>query len=177
MMNNHGFTLIELLIALAISSLVLIAIYKIFISNNIIYLKQNEIVRLEQSIRSGMNSIASELRMAGYDPNKDNIDGINESESNSSKIVFSYYDEEENKTKEISFEIYHTGLYGDNTLGRKVDGGKPQPLIRNVKDINFNINDCSVDVYLKVVSEKDNLDLLGLNMTRTVYIRNVYMNE
>lgn len=177
MKTNNGFTLIELLIALAISSILLTAIYKVFISNNLIYLKQNELVKLEQELRSGINKITSEIKLAGYDPNNNNTIGINTSESNSSEIAFSYYDDEDEELKNVSFYVYHSNLYGHNTLGRKVNDGDPQPLIRNVNDIKFNINNCTVDVYLKVISEKDNLDLSSLNMNRTVYIRNECLNE
>jgi prepilin-type N-terminal cleavage/methylation domain-containing protein len=95
--SYNGFTLIELLIALAISSLVLTAVYKVFISNNIIYLKQNEMTKIEQNIRSAMNMMNRDIRMAGYKDQNNTITGFNSTISNSTMIAFNYEDEVHSK--------------------------------------------------------------------------------
>lgn len=172
--KNHGFTLIELLISLAISGLILTAIYNIFISNNIIYLKQNEMVNMEQNLRSAMNLMSQEIRMAGYAPNATFSVGING--TSSERISFSFYDNYKNDKKNVEYELYDSSSYGKNTLGRTVDGSK-QPLIPNVNDIQFSYGNCTVDIFLEVYPEKSNLQITNINMTRSVYVRNEFLNE
>jgi type IV pilus assembly protein PilW len=172
--NNYGVTLIELLIALAISGLVMTAIYNIFVSNNLIYLKQNEMVNMEQNLRSALNLMSQEIRMAGYAPNATFSVGINS--TSSERISFSFYDMYKNGTKHVEYELYDSGSYGENTLGRIVDDSK-QPLIPNVNDMHFSYDDCSVKIFLEVYPEKNSLAISNLNMTKSVYVRNKCLNE
>ena len=171
---NYGFTLIELLVALAISGLLLTAIYNIFISNNIIYLKQSQLTNMEQGLRSAMNLVAQEVRMAGYAPNSTYDLGLNSTSSD--KLTISFYDSSQNSTKKIEYELYDSEAYGDNTLGRIVDGYK-QPLLQNVSEMSLNYGNCSVEIYLKVYSENNNLDISDLSMNKTVYVRNACIDN
>ncbi|MBU1193839.1 MAG: prepilin-type N-terminal cleavage/methylation domain-containing protein [Proteobacteria bacterium] len=65
--NSKGFTLIELLIAMAISSIVIAALYQTFDSQQKSYLVQEEVATMQQSGRAAMMFLTNDIRMAGYD--------------------------------------------------------------------------------------------------------------
>jgi prepilin-type N-terminal cleavage/methylation domain-containing protein len=64
--SENGFTLIELLIVLAITSIVAGTIISVFISQQDSYKVQIEIVALHQNLRTAMDMITEDIRMAGY---------------------------------------------------------------------------------------------------------------
>ncbi len=65
--NKKGVTLIELLVALVIAAITLAGIYRVFISQTKTYAIQNEVVETQQSVRSAMEILLRDLRMAGFD--------------------------------------------------------------------------------------------------------------
>lgn len=65
-MNRRGFTLIELLIALVISSILIAALYKTFISQQHTYTVQEQVVDMQQNARFAINQMVREIRMAGF---------------------------------------------------------------------------------------------------------------
>ncbi len=68
-----GFTLIELLIAMVIGMLVLWGIFSFFISQNHTFKLQEQIAEMQQNVRTGMDMMVREIRMAGYNPLPDDI--------------------------------------------------------------------------------------------------------
>ncbi|MFH2057809.1 MAG: prepilin-type N-terminal cleavage/methylation domain-containing protein [Pseudomonadota bacterium] len=69
---NHkscGFTLIEIMITLAISSIVMIALYSTFNSQQKSYTIQEGVADMQQNIRAAMLLMTNDIRMAGYDKN------------------------------------------------------------------------------------------------------------
>ncbi len=65
---NSGFTIIEMLIAMAVSALVVAAIYVLFVSQQRHYMAQSQVVEMQQNLRSGTGMMESDLRMVGYSP-------------------------------------------------------------------------------------------------------------
>jgi prepilin-type N-terminal cleavage/methylation domain-containing protein len=65
--NKKGITLIELLIALVIAAITLAGVYRVFISQTQSYAKQDQVVEVQQSVRSAMDIILRDLRMTGFD--------------------------------------------------------------------------------------------------------------
>jgi len=63
---NKGVTLIELLIALVMSSILIAALYRVFINQQRIYNTQEQVVDIQQSVRVAINRMMSEIRMAGF---------------------------------------------------------------------------------------------------------------
>jgi prepilin-type N-terminal cleavage/methylation domain-containing protein len=61
-----GFTLIEILVALAITSILVTAIYRFFIGQHHAYTVQDQVIEMEQTARVAMDMIRRDLRMAGY---------------------------------------------------------------------------------------------------------------
>ena len=70
----RGFTLVEMLIAMAVGLVVLGAMYSTFTIQQKTFANQEEIVAMQQSVRAGMDMMAREIGMAGYDPCSVNSD-------------------------------------------------------------------------------------------------------
>ena len=65
--NTKGITLIELLVALVICGMVIAGIYRLFVAQSKAYTVQDQVVEVQQSIRSAMEILLRDLRMAGFD--------------------------------------------------------------------------------------------------------------
>ncbi len=66
--SNQGFTLVELMITLAMSGIIVAAIYSAYIIQQKTYYTQGQVVEMQQNIRASLELMSSEIRMAGYDP-------------------------------------------------------------------------------------------------------------
>jgi prepilin-type N-terminal cleavage/methylation domain-containing protein len=64
--REKGFTLVELLVAMAISGIVIAAVYTAFITQQKSYTIQDQVAEIQQNARVGLDMIAREVRMAGY---------------------------------------------------------------------------------------------------------------
>ncbi len=62
-----GFTLIELLLAMAVGSIVVAAIFGVYIALNRSYTTQNAAAGVQQDLRAGMDFMVEDLMMAGLD--------------------------------------------------------------------------------------------------------------
>ena len=65
--NMKGITLIELLVVLVISGIVVAGIYRVFVAQTKAYTVQDQVVEVQQNVRSTMEILLRDLRMAGYD--------------------------------------------------------------------------------------------------------------
>jgi type IV pilus assembly protein PilW len=68
--NEKGMTLIELLIAFAIFAIVSGGSYRLFVSQSRAYAVQDQVVEIQQNIRTAMEIILRDVRMAGYDSDR-----------------------------------------------------------------------------------------------------------
>src|SRR4030043_2168371 len=66
-LNRKGVTLIELLVALVICGIVAGGIYQVFIAQSKAYSVQDQVVEVQQNVRSAMEIMLRDLRMAGFD--------------------------------------------------------------------------------------------------------------
>lgn len=67
--KKDGLTLIELLIALVVSSILIVGLYQIFISQQKTYTVQDQVADMQQQIRVAIDQMTREIRMAGYGGN------------------------------------------------------------------------------------------------------------
>lgn len=74
--NPNGFTLIEVMITLAISGIVMGAIYGVFISSSYSHRTQEGAADAQQRARAGLDFMVRNIRMAGLDPLGSAIAGI-----------------------------------------------------------------------------------------------------
>jgi len=66
--SQSGFNLIEVMVAVAISSVLITAVYQTFHSQQRSYTMQNEAAAMEQNLRGSLYLLTKELRSAGYNP-------------------------------------------------------------------------------------------------------------
>ncbi|MBU1184433.1 MAG: prepilin-type N-terminal cleavage/methylation domain-containing protein [Proteobacteria bacterium] len=71
-----GFSLVELLIAMAVGLVVLGAMYSVFTIQNKTFGNQEVFVEMQQNVRAGMDMMAREIGMAGYNPAGVNFAGV-----------------------------------------------------------------------------------------------------
>jgi prepilin-type N-terminal cleavage/methylation domain-containing protein len=75
--GEKGFTLVELLVALALGMIALAAFYSVFFIQQQRFDVEEQVVELQQNIRSGMDVMVMEIRMAGFDSSSaNNFDGV-----------------------------------------------------------------------------------------------------
>lgn len=85
-MDNRGFTLVELMLALAISSIVMIAVYATYHSQQKSFVVEDQVVAMQQNLRAGMLNLQREVKMIGCNPTGSAITAINTAEA----TVFSF---------------------------------------------------------------------------------------
>lgn len=76
MKTDQGLTLIEMLFALALSALTMGAVATLYLSQLRQQTLREDILDMQQHVRSAMDVIAREVSMAGYDPRGVNRDAI-----------------------------------------------------------------------------------------------------
>ena len=143
-LNRKGITLIELLVALVICGMVAGGIYQTFIAQSKSYTVQDQVTEVQQSVRSAMEILLRDLRMAGYDnDNPLSTITINSPIANLSDnaitVNYEYYD------KTLAQYQKHTVVYwrdgGSSSLIRQLtvnDVATPQEtLLDNVENLNF----------------------------------------
>jgi prepilin-type N-terminal cleavage/methylation domain-containing protein len=64
--RSRGLTLIELLVAMAISAILIAALYRTFIGQHRTYTVQEQVVDMQQNVRVAINRMMKEIRMAGF---------------------------------------------------------------------------------------------------------------
>lgn len=74
--KDAGFTLVELMMALALGGILMAAVMTSFRSQHDVYLAQDEVVTMQQNARVALDTLASEIRMAGYNPRNATNAGI-----------------------------------------------------------------------------------------------------
>jgi prepilin-type N-terminal cleavage/methylation domain-containing protein len=78
--KKRGLTLVELIIALVLSSILIAALYRVFISQQRIFMVQDQVADIQQNVRIAIGQMTKEIRMAGYGGNIldifDNINGF-----------------------------------------------------------------------------------------------------
>ncbi|XOF32940.1 MAG: prepilin-type N-terminal cleavage/methylation domain-containing protein [Candidatus Electrothrix sp. YB6] len=134
--DRHGFTLVELMVALAISSIIVAGIYAAYTSQQRINQAQDQIVEMQQNLRAGLDMMARELRMAGYDP--DTTAGAGFTVANEKEVEFTrVINEATGALETIHYDLYDGYSDGQNDLGREVNSSNKRVLIENVENIEF----------------------------------------
>jgi type IV pilus assembly protein PilW len=136
--NRKGFTLTELMVVMAISGVVMAGIYSAYYSQQRSFMIQEQVVAMQQNLRSGMYFMVREIRMAGYDPTGKAGAGIISATADS--IRFAKDDNGNGDTndsnEDITYSLYDFGKNGVNDLGRDTGEGN-QPVAENIDALNF----------------------------------------
>ncbi len=142
--NEHGISLIELIIAISISIIILAGIFNAFIQQRKALKLQELIVEMQQNVRAAMDMMLTEIKLAGYDPNDLDFNGIVYSPDrlqiradlngdmkldDAFENIIYYYDK-------TNLRIYRiTGIYGI-----------PQPFVENIASFNFYYYDANQNI-------------------------------
>jgi type IV pilus assembly protein PilW len=129
--QKEGVTLIELLVALAIFGIVIGAIYRLFIVQTKAYTVQDQAVEVQQNVRSAMEILLRDLRMAGYDDDNTAVTlstPIIVPGDHSITVKYEYNSAE--------YQVQYWRDAGSSILFRD-DGLGGQPLLENVEALNF----------------------------------------
>ena len=130
--SQMGFTLVELLVALAIAGIISVAMTRLFITSNEIYVTQEQIVRLHQDIRATFDMISRNIRMAGLDPSgKADNAGIMNANAATIRILYDY---NANGTCDRDFDYR---LQGQSLTVQMGGAGGYQQLADNITSLQF----------------------------------------
>ena len=154
--NKCGFTLIELMIAMAIFSMVMTAVYGVYISSSRTCTLQNASAAAQQSVRLGIELMAQDIRMAGFDPAGAGNAGIQVATVNKIEVWADRNYDRDTIPSNISgsidnadFEMITYELSGTD-LQRILYEGEAnksiQPLIENVTRLEFEYLDSDSNV-------------------------------
>lgn len=143
-LNGKGVTLIELLVALVICGMVAAGIYQVFIAQSKAYTVQDQVVEVQQSVRSAMEILLRDLRMAGFD--NDNIlstititSPIANLSDNSITVNYEYYDKSLAQYQKHTVAYWRNG--GSSSLIRQLTvddvAGPQETLLENVDQLDF----------------------------------------
>lgn len=75
-LNEKGVTMIELLVALVICSIIIAAIYRLFVAQTRAYTVQDQVAEVQQNVRNAMELIVRDIRQAGFDNDPVDILGV-----------------------------------------------------------------------------------------------------
>jgi len=85
--KKSGFTLIELLAGILISAFLLAGLYSVFFSQQVAFSAQEQVAEMNQNIRSALDLMTREIRLAGYKNSTSTFNGIAAATSNSIRIL------------------------------------------------------------------------------------------
>lgn len=75
-LGEAGLTLVEMLVAVAISGILVVAIYTAYVVQQKSYVVQEQVAETQENLRAAMFRLLSEIRMAGCDPTQKSGAGI-----------------------------------------------------------------------------------------------------
>ena len=144
--SEGGFSLIELLIALAVTSILLVGIFNIFLSQHKAYISQDQIVEMQENVRAVIDIMSRDIRMAGYDPTEAGGIGITNIEEAIPSISFTA-DVNENGVigaSESNEDITYRYDANNFVIRRKSTANDNLlPLVSNIQNLNFRYFDAN----------------------------------
>ena len=196
--DKQGFTLVELLVAIAITSIVLVSVGKIFISSSRVYTTQDVAAGVQQRLRAVMNFMVRDIRMAGLDPSGMDIFGIEVASAQNIRFAADRNSNGNLDDPDISDGIDESDLEkmayeydGNNLLEQvlyKANGSEEfrETLIDNVTGLTFTyfndagaasavLDDIRTVVFSMTVRESAGRDTpVNRTLTKRVICRNLY---
>ena len=137
--KQKGVTLIELLVVLVICGIVIGAVYRLFIVQTRAYTVQDQVVEVQQSVRSAMEILLRDLQMTGYDDDSTPAVMI------TTPIVTPLSDNSIAVGYEYTGQRYRVDYWRDAssilwrqlTINDAVPPGQPEILLQNVDNLTF----------------------------------------
>ena len=134
-LNVKGITLIELLVALVIAGIIIAGIYRLFVAQTRAYVVQDQVVEVQQNIRSAMEILLRDLRMAGF--NGDNTPSSPSVTPGASNITVFY--QKNGAVRQVSYSVDGNSRLMRNQIPpdsppSEVGG---DPILTDVRTLNF----------------------------------------
>lgn len=157
MVSDHskdGFTLLEILMAVAVSSIAMIALVSAYTAQQRITTRQDEVAELQQNIRAATFMLENDIRMAGFNGVDTTCDaGITAANANDLTFTYCADDDgldnnsaggadEDGELATVSYDIYDGNSTGDLDLGRTV-GGVKRVVAERIDSLSFTYLDDS----------------------------------
>ncbi len=148
--------MVELMVALAISGIIVAAIYSAYTLQHQTYSVQEQVVEMQQNVRAALLDMSRELRMAGYDP--DGTCGAGFVTALPTQVSFTYCAtddgvdndndgsvDEAGELKQVTYSLYDAYNDGINDLGRQVGtaGSTRRMLAEHISQVEFDYLDAS----------------------------------
>ncbi|WP_300667345.1 PilW family protein [Desulfoluna sp.] len=137
--DERGFTIAEILVALVLSSVLMLFIYKIFDNQNRLQVDENQKMTLQQDGRAALNILSNGMRQAGYFPmGVEATEALNGSTSGSGMTtaalrgVTFVCDFNENGQNDSGETISYRLNSGTPTTLERITGGVTDVLLTNV---------------------------------------------
>ena len=134
--TKKGITLIELLVALAIGGIIIAGIYRVFIAQSRAYVVQDQVVEVQQNIRSAMEILLRDLRIAGFDG--DNTPLTPSITPGANNITIFY--EHNGAVRQTTYLVDGTSRLMRNQVPPEIPPSEAggDPILTNVNALNFN---------------------------------------
>ncbi len=180
--KDAGFSLIELLIAIGIFSVLAAAVGSVYVSTSRAITLQNATAGVQQSVRTALEIMAQDIRMAGYNPMEidPNPPSIEIADSNKIRVTS---DRNKNGTiDEDDFERISYELNGNDLrriLYEATGSSSAQTIIENVTELEFTYsgtNNSIVDIILTVEENAGYGNTVARTLQTRVYCRNLDTN-
>ena len=156
--SERGFSLIELLIALAVTSILLVGIFNIFLSQHKAYTSQDQIVEMQENVRAAMDIMSRDIRMAGFDPTEAGGMGITNIDEAIPALSFTADVNENGVIGAAEADEDITYRYVANALEiqrRSTTGEQFQTLVDNIQSLTFRYFDQNGNLLASPVSAAD----------------------
>jgi type IV pilus assembly protein PilW len=148
--RTQGFSLVELLVVIVIAGIVMTSVYSMLFTQQRSYQVQEQVVEVQQGLRAGLDLLLYELRMAGYDPDDDDLAGITAASAESVTFTLVADDDgedndsdttvdESGELKTVEYSLYDAYTDGDNDLGRQVgsSASTKRAVAENIEAVEF----------------------------------------
>lgn len=166
-MGDQGFTVVEFLIACALLSVLMATMVKLFTLINYTYTTQNAAASVQQVVRTGIDIMTQNIRMAGFNPLQLAGVGI-QADSSADSIRFSYDKnadgiiDDENDADDNDEVVRY--LHEDNQLKRQLGDGNRIGILDNVTDLTFTY----LDENDQVTADSNAIKTVEISMTVSV---------
>ena len=113
--NAKGFTLIELMISIAVTSIILIAVFNLFVSNSLSYNVQQSIVNLQEEGRYATQALSQSFMLAGYSESNPAQAALRFKDDKNAELVSVIRTEADASGKKTTAQQYSGNGTGNNT--------------------------------------------------------------
>lgn len=150
---TRGFTLVEMLVALAVASIALAVIFGVFAGLTRSYTTQNVAAEVQQAVRAGIDYMAEDIMMAGFNPRAGSFIAFEEAGSTRIRIKSDRNTDLQDNSPDFGDIAYEYNA-GDSRVDQ-TEGGSTQPYIDNVTNLTFIYRNAAGDDLINELGKPD----------------------